>query len=118
MKFETITIDYYIQLFTVQPGPLFATGPEDYPAGYKRLSTIVDRLADQHLDKNSRITFRFFVIRHNRWQPRAEMTPVYQTVVELEAGFHRKRVLNVLERTLDRDFVMCAVNGGCARCRQ
>lgn len=118
VKFETITIDYYVQLFTVEPGPLFAIGPHDYPQGYKRLSTIIDRIAEQHLDTKRRLTFRFFVVRHTRWRPRSEMTPVYQTVVELETMHHRKRVLNVLERTLDREFVMCAVNRGCTRCRQ
>lgn len=120
-KFESIVIDYFIQLFHVEAGPLFATGPDDYPPGYKRLSTIVDRIAEQHLDKkspNSRVTFRFFVIRHTEWQFRSEMKPVYQTVVEFEAGSHRKRTLNVLERTVDHDFAMCVVNSGCSRCRQ
>ncbi|KAJ9105117.1 hypothetical protein QFC20_004404 [Naganishia adeliensis] len=118
-KSKSIAIDYYVQVFNIEAGPLFATGPDDYPSGYKRLSRIVDRIADQHLDKkspNSRVTFRFFVIRHAEWQPRSEMKPMYQTVVELEAGSHRKRVLNVLERTVHHDFAMRVVNRGRSRC--
>jgi hypothetical protein len=120
MKFDRIVIDYYIQLFRTEPGCLFAASATDYPEGYRALSRAVDQLAERHLDGKTRgplLNFRFFVVQHGKWQDRRDMVPVYSTVCGIQVGPNGKATLNVLERTLDRDFTMCIVNGGCRRCR-
>jgi hypothetical protein len=112
-----MTYDCFVYLHDIAPGRFFYESVNTMPAEYVSLSREIEKFCAARLvGPRPKLTFRLFIFGHSHHDGLNEdAKPMFSTTCSVQVH-HRKRSATVLQRSIDEDFAMCPLNGGCERC--